>query len=326
MKNKPFENFDFIDFWDDDEYAMNEYIGAPPTEEMIEETERELGYKLPESYIWLMKQHNGGIPFNVCFPCDEPTSWADDHVAITGIMGVDKDKIYSLCGQLGSRFMIEEWGYPDIGVAICDCPSVGHDMIFLDYRECGPQGEPKVVHVDQEDDYYVTFLADNFEEFIRGLVNEEVFDTSEEDERMELEKVRNAAFSPLLSDLCAKCDHPVDTERGIRNISEEIVTDKGFFALHADERSYLLYDIQLWLYTNAYPDTTEEDYLSAYKKIIARDGEFSTGGYASDFVTDWLTRRKESGMVTCNDGILSMAAGTKEALLANRELISNKEQ
>ena len=129
MKNRPFENFDFTDFWDDDEYAMNEYIGAPPTEEMIEETERELGYKLPESYIWLMKQHNGGIPFNVCFPCDEPTSWADDHVAITGIMGVDKDKIYSLCGQLGSRFMIEEWGYPDIGVAICDCPSAGHDMI-----------------------------------------------------------------------------------------------------------------------------------------------------------------------------------------------------
>lgn len=98
-----------------------------------------------------------------------------------------------------------------------------------------------------------------------------------------------------------------------------IVIDKGFFALHADERSYLLYDIQLWLYTNAYPDTTEEDYLSAYKKIIALDGEFSTGGYASDFVTDWLTRRKESGMVTCNDGILSMAVGTKEALLANRD-------
>ena len=104
------------------------------------------------------------------------------------------------------------------------------------------------------------------------------------------------------------------------------VTHYVLFALHADERSYLLYDIQLWLYTNAYPDTTEEDYLSAYKKIIALDGEFSTGGYASDFVTDWLTRRKESGMVTCNDGILSMAAGTKEALLANRELISNKEQ
>ena len=48
-------------------------------------------------------------------------------------------------------------------------------MIFLDYRECGPSGEPKVVHIDQEMDYEITFLADSFEEFIRGLVNEDNF-------------------------------------------------------------------------------------------------------------------------------------------------------
>ena len=68
MKNRTFEDFDFTDFWDDDEYAKNGYIGEFTTEEMIEEVERELGYKLPESYIWLMKQHNGGKPLNVCFP------------------------------------------------------------------------------------------------------------------------------------------------------------------------------------------------------------------------------------------------------------------
>ena len=49
-------------------------------------------------------------------------------------------------------------------------------MIFLDYRECGPHGEPKVVHIDQEGNYEITPLADSFEDFIRGLVNEDDFE------------------------------------------------------------------------------------------------------------------------------------------------------
>ena len=71
--------------------------------------EDELGYKLPEAYIYLMKKHNGGIPKNTCCPCKESTSWSDDHVAITGIFGIGKEKIYSLCGELGSQFMVDEW-------------------------------------------------------------------------------------------------------------------------------------------------------------------------------------------------------------------------
>ena len=165
----PFEGFDFTDFWDDDEYALKEYVSEPPSDELIASVEEELGYKLPASYICLMKQHNGGIPANTCYPSDEPTSWADDHIAITGIFGIGREKDYSLCGKLGSRFMIDEWEYPAIGIAICDCPSAGHDMIFLDYRDSGPQGEPAVVHVDQENDYKITRLADSFEEFICGL-------------------------------------------------------------------------------------------------------------------------------------------------------------
>lgn len=172
----PFEGFDFTDFWDDSDYALDEYVSAPPSDKLIKEIEEELGYKLPASYIWLMKRHNGGIPVNTCFPTDVPTSWADDHVAIEGILGIGRKKGLSLCGEFGSRFMIEEWEYPDIGVAFCDCPSAGHDTIFLDYRECGPEGEPKVVHIDQELDYKITPLADSFEEFIRGLVHEDEFD------------------------------------------------------------------------------------------------------------------------------------------------------
>ena len=180
MAKTPYENFDLTNFWDDEEnkseYVLKAIICELPTEALINEIEDELGYKLPESYVFLMKQQNGGIPVNTCFPTQEPTSWADNHVAIRSIMGIGHDKEYAICGALGSQFRIDEWGYPPLGIAICDCPSAGHDMIFLDYRECGSKGEPKVVHIDQEQDYKITFLADTFEDFIRGLEHWEVYD------------------------------------------------------------------------------------------------------------------------------------------------------
>ena len=220
----PFEGFDLTNFWDDNWYALKEYVSDPPSDELIASVEEELGYKLPAAYIWLMKQHNGGIPVNTCYPCDEPTCWADDHVAITGIFGIGREKNCSLCGELGSQFMIDEWEYPAIGVAICDCPSAGHDMIFLDYRACGPQGEPAVVHVDQENDYKITHLADSFEEFIRGLEHESLYDPDEDVEDLnedvdadeeETDHKGSFAGSVLLSKV------EWDKEQLIRDLREE---------------------------------------------------------------------------------------------------------
>ena len=220
----PFEDFDLTNFWDDNWYALKEYISEPPSDELIASVEEELGYKLPAAYIWLMKQHNGGIPVNTCYPCDEPTCWAEDHVAITGIFGIGREKSYSLCGELGSQFMIDEWEYPAIGVAICDCPSAGHDMIFLDYRACGPQGEPAVVHVDQENDYKITHLADSFEEFIRGLeheslydLDEDVEDLNEDDDADEEETDCKGSFAGSV--LLSKAEW--DKEQLIRDLREE---------------------------------------------------------------------------------------------------------
>ena len=218
----PFEGFDLTNFWDDNWYALKEYVSDPPSDELIASVEEELGYKLPAAYIWLMKQHNGGIPVNTCYPCDEPTCWSDDHVAITGIFGIGREKSCSLCGELGSQFMIDEWEYPAIGVAICDCPSAGHDMIFLDYRACGPQGEPAVVHVDQENDYKITHLADSFEEFIRGLEHESLYDPDEdaeglEDDADEEETDPKGSFAGSV--LLSKAEW--DKEQLIRDLREE---------------------------------------------------------------------------------------------------------
>lgn len=297
---KIFHDFDMTGFWKDSEYARQKYIEKRPSAKLIASIEKELGVRLPASYVELMTLQNGGIPCNTCFPTKAATSWAEDHVAITGIMGIGRTKTYSLCGELGSKFMQEEWGYPEIGICVCDCPSAGHDMIMLDYRKCGKDGEPEVVHVDQERDYKIIFLAKNFETFIRGLVNKSVYDTSAEDLKKNLAAIERGTFSKLLTRLIASY-RKTDFGPIIRNLCRSIALEKGYFALHADEKSYLVYDIQFHLYTTSHPVQNEQEYLKAYPEMIAfGDGELTTGGYGPDFIKDWLNQRQSNGDIIAN--------------------------
>ena len=158
------KDFNWTGFWKDTDYAFESYIGRDVTDEETKNAEAELGYILPTAYIELLKNHNGGVVNKNCFINDD-----DDCVYITGIYGIDRDKKYSLLGEMGNEFWISKVKYPPIGIVVADTISGGHDMIFLDYRECGPTGEPKVVRVDQECDYSITLLADNFGDFIKNL-------------------------------------------------------------------------------------------------------------------------------------------------------------
>lgn len=288
---KYFDDFDFTNFWDDDEYAFENYIEEYPSDELIVSIEKEIGYKLPASYIELMRLHNGGMPINNCFPTK------DDYVQICGISGIGRCKINSLCGELGSTFFTGEGQYPNIGCCICDTPSGGHDMIMLDYTKCGKQVEPEVVHV--EDNGTITFLAKDFEIFIRGLVNESVYDTSVEDTNLAFNTVENGRFSTILTELCDNFTHVSDIGKIIRNISKELVTQKGHFSLHADELSYLLYDIQFWLYSNRKSVRNMKQYLDIYSRImtITCDGEFTMNGYAPGFAEDWMVERLKTGAI-----------------------------
>ena len=73
------------------------------------------------------------------FPTEEATSWAEDHIAITGIMGIGRDYLDAL-GEFGKSVDDRRMGIIPTGIVICDCPSAGHDVVMLDYRFCGPEG------------------------------------------------------------------------------------------------------------------------------------------------------------------------------------------
>lgn len=312
-----FDGFDAAGFWEDSAYALKAYVEeAPPSPELVASVEAELGgYRLPGSYIALMTTRNGGLPARDRFPMSEATSWADDHIAITGIRGIGRTRPQSLCGDYGSRFWNDEWEYPDIGVYFADTPAAGHCMLALDYRACGRHGEPSVVYVDQGDDFAITPVAENFEAFIRGLVDASVFDTSEEDRLADLAKVRQGGFSPILLRAFREVtDVLPDADRRLRALAEAVVHDKGFFALHADARSLLMYDFLFWLFTSCHQVASFEQYVKSapqqprscarpdYELMIVASpdgdpGAFSTGGYALDFLADWWRSRIASGLI-----------------------------
>ncbi|MBN2981022.1 SMI1/KNR4 family protein [Cohnella algarum] len=160
---------DLKDFWEEGGRA-NDYSSEWPSDELIASVEEELVFRLPTFYVRMMKAQNGGVPRNRFYPLGESDSGTDGFIEISGISGIGRKKKRSLCGDLGSRATIENGGYPEIGVVICDCPSEA-GVVMLDYRDCGNDGEPEIVYVDKENGYRITRLAPNFEAFVRGLVN-----------------------------------------------------------------------------------------------------------------------------------------------------------
>jgi hypothetical protein len=145
----------------------NYYTGPALTDELISSAERKLGYRLPAAYLALLRERNGGVPRRKCFPTAAPTSWAHDHIEIAAIRGIGGDWGLDSDDGVGSRDMIAEWGYPDIGLVICEMPSAGHDAIMLDYSDCGPGGEPSVAYID--DDRSVKRIASSFAAFLDRL-------------------------------------------------------------------------------------------------------------------------------------------------------------
>jgi SMI1-KNR4 cell-wall len=211
--------------------------------------------------------------------------------------------------------MVDEWEYPDIGICICDCPSAGHDLIMLDYSKCGRSGEPEVIHVGQEDDYRSTFLAKDFESFIRGLVSKDVYDTSDLDLEMDLAAIKSGRFSDIMLEFF-KAEPEMNYENGLRNLFTEITNTKRHFSLHDDELSHLAYDVQFLLFSRCRVVTDLTAYLEAYPSMIAMaNAPVSTKGYGPFFIEEWMQNRMDGGHISrLNDGSLKFTTQWTETV------------
>ena len=152
----------YDDFFDDD--AEGECPPLKPA--MVRAAEKSLGYRLPAAYVDLLKVRNGGYLKRSFFPTTKCPRWAEDHVAFDNIMGIGKEGIDD---ELGSKYLIAEWDYPDVGVVIS---SDGHTAFMLDYSKCGKEGEPRVIWIDVETGGKgpnVVVLAPDFATYLKKL-------------------------------------------------------------------------------------------------------------------------------------------------------------
>ncbi|MEV0093699.1 SMI1/KNR4 family protein [Streptomyces sp. NPDC050738] len=152
------------------EIAGDRYGGPSLDDSLIARAEEVLGVKFPDSYLNVLREKNGGCLRLGCFPTNVSTTWAPDHISL--------DVLFGIGGEFGidavSAELVEEWGYPNIGIVIGITPAAGPDTVMLDYSTCGPSGEPSVVYV--EDDREPKLLASDFATFLNGLLPHSEYD------------------------------------------------------------------------------------------------------------------------------------------------------
>ncbi|MFB8277737.1 SMI1/KNR4 family protein [Nocardia colli] len=155
-------------FWSDSDYGVLD----PLTDDAVRAAENQLGVELPASLLRLLRVQNGGTVADQwnAFPFPAPTPGIDSYAPFDVVMGVGPTD-----GLLDTPYLIKEWGLPAPIVLLA---GDGHWWVGLDYRNCGPQGEPSVAFFDADRENSV-ILAPDFETFVRGLTAADSFDDSD---------------------------------------------------------------------------------------------------------------------------------------------------
>ena len=118
---------------------------------------------LPQAYLDLLAEQNGGYLLCSRIPTKEPTSDGIDYAAVHEILGLHDDPQNSLYAQ---QEVARSAGLPDYFVLF----SINGSQLFaFDYSKLSPSGEPSIRHIDIETDNWQTVAAD-FEQFLRLLI------------------------------------------------------------------------------------------------------------------------------------------------------------
>ena len=139
----------------------NDLLHDPLTDELVAEAEQLLGVALPTDLLDLLRIRNGGV---VADAWNAHPLGADKYVPFGHMVGIGLDPV--VASMLNSPYLIHEEGLLPSSTVVID--GDGHYWVTLDYRECGPAGEPAVVRLHSDgacDDR----LAPDFRTFVEGL-------------------------------------------------------------------------------------------------------------------------------------------------------------
>lgn len=111
-------------------YLHAEYENPTLTSEMITSIEASVGYKLPAFYIRLCSIQNGGLPNRREYRLEN----VPYKFSLRGIFGIGYAE-GGIAGEWGTKYLVESFDYPDIGIYFADSHTAGQDMFCFDYRD-----------------------------------------------------------------------------------------------------------------------------------------------------------------------------------------------
>ncbi|WP_261180596.1 SMI1/KNR4 family protein [Anaerobacillus sp. CMMVII] len=161
---------------------INEYKLEQLTDEIIKKAEEVLKVKLPEAYLSILKEQNGGYLLYNAHPSPLPTVWGETFVTVEYISGIGVGN-----GILENDYLIKEWGMPE---GLIFFSGEGHTWLAFDYRQV--TSDPSIVYVDNDTEQIITIAA-NFREFLDQLYVEDF-----EGSGMEIEEYSKEDFELLL--------------------------------------------------------------------------------------------------------------------------------